>query len=196
MKKKIVIADDDPITKMDIKEMLESSGYDVVGKAADGFDAIEQCRKNLPDLVVMDIKMPLIDGLTAAKIIDDENLAGAVLILTAYSNDEFIQKAKEAKVIGYVVKPVDEKNLLPAVEIAIAKAEEIKKMKNDVQDSMDKLNARKKIEKAKGILMDKYRISEEEAFRRLRTLNGQKVFYEGYCFCHNNIKRYMIRWCT
>jgi response regulator NasT len=174
MKKKIVIADDDPITKMDIKEMLESSGYDVVGKAADGFDAIEQCRKNLPDLVVMDIKMPLIDGLTAAKIIDDENLAGAVLILTAYSNDEFIQKAKEAKVIGYVVKPVDEKNLLPAVEIAIAKAEEIKKMKNDVQDSMDKLNARKKIEKAKGILMDKYRISEEEAFRRLRTLSMDK----------------------
>ena len=174
MKKKIVIADDDPITKMDIKEMLESSGYDVVGKAADGFDAIEQCRKNLPDLVVMDIKMPLIDGLTAANIIDGENLAGAVLILTAYSDDEFIQKAKEAKVIGYVVKPVDEKNLLPAVEIAIAKAEEIKKMKNDVQDSMDKLNARKKIEKAKGILMDKYRISEEEAFRRLRTLSMDK----------------------
>lgn len=174
MKKKIVIADDDPITKMDIKEMLELSGYDVVGKAADGFDAIEQCRKNLPDLVVMDIKMPLIDGLSAAKIINSENLAGAVLILTAYSDDKFIQKAKEAKVIGYVVKPVDEKNLLPAVEIAIAKAEEIKKMKDDVQDAMDRLDARKKIEKAKGILMDKYAISEEEAFRRLRTLSMDK----------------------
>lgn len=174
MKKKIVIADDDPITKMDIKEMLESSGYDVVGKAADGFDAIEQCRRNLPDLVVMDIKMPLIDGLAAAKIINDENLAGAILILTAYSDGEFIKKAKEAKVIGYVVKPVDEKNLLPAVEIALAKAEEIKKMKNDVQDAMDKLDARKKIERAKGILMDKYTISEEEAFRRLRTLSMDK----------------------
>ena len=174
MMKNIVIADDDPITKMDIKEILESSGYNVVGKAADGFDAIELCRSNLPDLVVMDIKMPLIDGLAAAKIINNENLAGAVLILTAYSDDEFIQKAKEARVIGYVVKPVDEKNLLPAVEIAIAKAEEIKQMKKAAQTAMDKLDARKKIEKAKGILMDKYKISEEEAFRRLRTLSMNK----------------------
>ncbi len=174
MMKNIVIADDDPITKMDIKEILESSGYNVVGKAADGFDAIELCRSNLPDLVVMDIKMPLIDGLAAAKIINNESLAGAVLILTAYSDDEFIQKAKEARVIGYVVKPVDEKNLLPAVEIAIAKAEEIKQMKKAAQTAMDKLDARKKIEKAKGILMDKYKISEEEAFRRLRTLSMNK----------------------
>lgn len=174
MMKNIVIADDDPITKMDIKEILESSGYNVVGKAADGFDAIELCRSNLPDLVVMDIKMPLIDGLAAAKIINNESLAGAVLILTAYSDDEFIQKAKEARVIGYVVKPVDEKNLLPAVEIAIAKAEEIKQMKKAAQTTMDKLDARKKIEKAKGILMDKYKISEEEAFRRLRTLSMNK----------------------
>lgn len=144
MMKNIVIADDDPITKMDIKEILESSGYNVLGEAADGFDAIELCRRNLPDLVVMDIKMPLVDGITAAKIINDEDLAGAVLILTAYSNSEFIQRAKEARVIGYVVKPVGEENLLPAVEIAISKAEEMKQMKKSIQTAMDKLDARKK----------------------------------------------------
>ena len=172
--KKIVIADDEPITRMDIKEILESSNYDVVGEAADGFDAIELCRKNKPDLVIMDIKMPLVDGLAAAKIINDEELAEAVLILTAYSGSEFIEKAKEAKVIGYVVKPIDEKNLLPAVEIAISKSEEIKQIKSNAKTVDDKLAARKKIEKAKGILMDKYKISEDEAFIQLRTLSMNK----------------------
>lgn len=172
--KRIVIADDEPITRMDIKEILESSGYNVVGEAVDGFDAIELCRKNLPDLVIMDIKMPLVDGLAAAKIINDENIAGAVLILSAYSGSEFIERAKEAQVISYVVKPVDEKNLIPAVEIAISKSEEMKDMKNNVKNAEDKLEARKRIEKAKGLLMDKYKISEGEAFTRLRTLSMNK----------------------
>lgn len=172
--KKIVIADDEPITRMDIKEILESCHYDVVGEAADGFDAIELCRQNKPDLVIMDIKMPLVDGLAAAKIINNEGIAGAVLILTAYSGNEFVQRAKEAKVIGYVVKPIDEKNLLPAVEIAISKSEEIKQIKNNAEIADSKLDARKKIEKAKGILMDRYKISEDEAFVQLRNLSMNK----------------------
>lgn len=171
---RIVIADDEPITRMDIKEILESSGYNVVGEAADGFDVIEICRKKLPNLVVMDVKMPLVDGLAAAKIINDEKLADGILILTAYSGSEFIKRAKEAHVIGYIVKPVDENNLLPAIEVAISKSEEIKKIKNDVKIAIDKLDARKKIEKAKGILMDKYGISEGEAFTKIRTISMNK----------------------
>ena len=113
----VVIADDEPITRMDLKEILEKEGHQVVAEAADGFDAIECCRNCHPDLVVMDVKMPLLDGITASKVIAEEDLAETVVLLTAYCDREFIEEAKEAKVSGYFVKPVEERTFLPGLEI-------------------------------------------------------------------------------
>lgn len=174
MSKKIVIADDEPITKMDIREMLEEAGYTVVGEASDGFDAIEICRKHLPNIVIMDIKMPLLDGINASKIISQEGLADGIILLSAYSDSNFIEKAKDAGVIGYLVKPLDNKSLIPAVEVAMAKSKEMKEMRADIANIQKKLEARKVIEKAKGILMTKHEISEEEAFSMIRNLSMKK----------------------
>jgi len=174
VKKRIVIADDEPITRMDIREILEDAGYDVVGDVSDGFDAIEICRRLKPDLVLMDIKMPLLDGISAAKVINKEELVDSIILLTAYSDKNFIDKAKDVGVIGYLVKPVNEKSLLPAVEIALNKGREIKKIKKEIKNVNDKLNARKIIEKAKGILMEKHKLTEQEAYDKIRTLSMNK----------------------
>lgn len=174
MYKKVVIADDEPITRMDLKEILEDSGYEVVGEASDGFDAVELCRRYSPDLVLMDIKMPLLDGLNASKIIQEENLADCVVLLTAYSGPEFIEKAKKIGAMGYIVKPVDEKSLIPTLEVAIAKGKEFKKIKTDIEKVNQKLEERKVIEKAKGILMNRDNISEQDAYNTLRKLSMDK----------------------
>lgn len=191
MKKRIVIADDEPITRMDIREILEDAGYDVVGDVSDGFDAIEICRKLKPDLVLMDIKMPLLDGISAAKVINKEELVDSIILLTAYSDKNFIDKAKDVGVIGYLVKPVNEKSLLPAVEIALNKGREIKKIKKEIKNVNDKLNARKIIEKAKGILMEKHKLTEQEAYDKIRTLSMNKrtsmrEIAEAILLCHQN----------
>lgn len=174
MSKKIVIADDEPITRMDIREMLEEAGYVVVGEASDGFDAIEICKKHLPNIVIMDIKMPLLDGINASKIIIQEGLADGIILLSAYSDTNFVEKAKDAGVIGYLVKPLDNKSLIPAVEVAMSKSNELKEMKNNMINIEKKLEARKLIEKAKGILMAQQGISEEEAFSMIRNLSMNK----------------------
>lgn len=174
MKKKIVIADDEPITRIDLREILEEADYEVVGEASDGFDAVELCKNHMPDLVLMDIKMPLLDGINASKIIMEEELANSIILLTAYSGKEFIQKAKEAGVMGYLVKPIDDKSLLPAIEIALSKGKEIRKMKKDIIKANESLEARKKVERAKGILMRKNCMSEEEAYRNIRRLSMNK----------------------
>jgi len=174
MNKRIVIADDEPITRMDIREMLEEAGYNVVGEASDGFDAIEMCKKFLPNIVIMDIKMPLLDGINASKIIIQENLADGIILLSAYSDTNFVEKAKEAGVIGYLVKPLDNKSLIPAVEVALAKAKEIKDIKTNMINVQKKLEARKIIEKAKGILMSEQGITEEEAYSMIRNLSMKK----------------------
>lgn len=119
---RVVIADDEPITRMDLKELLSEEGYQVVGEAADGFDAVEACKQSRPDLVLMDIKMPLLDGLSAAKILFEENLADTVMMLTAYSEREFVDEAKHIGVAGYLVKPIDEKSLVPSIELAVARS--------------------------------------------------------------------------
>lgn len=174
MNKKIVIADDEPITRMDIREMLEEAGYNVVGEASDGFDAIEICRKFSPNIVIMDIKMPLLDGINASKIIIQEGLADGIILLSAYSDTNFVEKAKEAGVIGYLVKPLDNKSLIPAVEVAISRAKEIKEIKTNMINVQKKLEARKVIEKAKGILMVEHGITEQEAFSMIRNLSMKK----------------------
>lgn len=168
MKKTIVIADDEPITRMDIREMLSEAGYEVVGEASDGFGAVELCRKFKPDLALMDVKMPHLDGLKATKLIIDGNLSDAVVVLTAYSSKEFIEEAKAAGVIGYIVKPVEERNLLPAVEIAIAKGKEIKRTNEEIIKIKEDIEKRRTIDRAKEILMEKYLITEEAAYKRLR----------------------------
>lgn len=174
MCRKIVIADDEPITRMDIAEILEEAGYNVVGQAVDGFDAVELCKKYKPDLVIMDVKMPLLDGLKASKIIKDGGLAGGIILLTAYSGKEFIEQAKDIGVLNYLVKPISEKSLIPAVEIAIGKSEEIQKIKDDAKKISEKLETRIVLEKAKGILINKEELNEDEAYNYIRKLSMDK----------------------
>jgi AmiR/NasT family two-component response regulator len=174
MKNTIVIADDEPITRMDIGEILNEAGYNVVGEASNGFDAVELCRKFKPELVLMDIKMPHLDGLKATKLIIDEELADAVVLLTAYSGSEFIEEAKATGVIGYIVKPIEERNLLPQIEIAISKGKEIKKIKEDMIKLKEEMQKKKIVDRAKELLMEKYNITEEAAYKRLRKSSMDK----------------------
>lgn len=171
---KIVIADDEPITRLNLYEILVGSGYEVVGEAGDGFDALELCRTHRPDLVLLDIKMPLVDGLKAAHLIKDEKLAGSVLLLTAYSGKEFVDQAKAIGVEGYLVKPVSEESLLPMVEVAIAKGMEMDRMRADIRKVQDELEGRKLIERAKGILMAQDQLSEEDAYKKIRRISMDK----------------------
>lgn len=167
MGSKIVVAEDEPITRMDICEMLTDAGYSVVGEASNGLQAVELSRRLKPDLVLMDIKMPKLDGMQAAEILIKENIVHSIIILTAFSGKEFIDKVKEIGVIGYIVKPIDEKSFIPQIEIAIAKGKEIKLMK-------DKMEGTKTIYIAKEILMEKYRLTENDAYKRLRKLSMDK----------------------
>jgi two-component system, response regulator PdtaR len=174
MRHRIVIADDEPITRMDIREILTGAGYQVVGEASDGFDAVELCRNERPDMVLLDIKMPLLDGLKAARIIHEEKLTGAILLLTAYSGKEFVDQAKGAGVMGYVVKPIREEALLPMVEVAIAKGRELVEKDQEIVKTRQRLEDRVIIEKAKGILMKQRNVDEEEAFQIIRKLGMDK----------------------
>lgn len=171
---RIVIVDDEPIIRMDLREILESKGYQVVGEAADGFDAVELCRTHVPDLVLLDIKMPLMDGLSAAQIIHEQGLAGSIVLLTAYSESSYIEGAKESGVSGYLVKPVDEKALVPCIELAMARSGEIKALKTDVEKANERLETRKIVEKAKGYLMETNHVSEEEAYEYIRKMSKLK----------------------
>jgi len=174
MKNTIVIADDEPIIRMDISEILTEAGYNVVGEASNGFDAVELCRKFKPELVLMDIKMPHLDGLKATKLIIDQKLADAVVVLTAYSGSEFIEEAKAAGVTGYIVKPIEERNLLPEIEIAISKGKELKRIKEDMVNLKEEMEKKRIIDKAKELLMEKCKFSEEAAYKRLRKLTMDK----------------------
>jgi len=162
-----VIADDEPIIRLDLKTLLEEMGNEVVGEAADGQKALELARSLKPDVVIMDIKMPVMDGLDAAKIIADEKIAPVVL-LTAYSQKDLIERAKEAGVFGYLVKPFQESDILPAIEIALARYLEAQDLETTVGNLEEKLEARKVIDRAKGILIDKYQMGEADAFRRIQ----------------------------
>jgi response regulator NasT len=154
--------------------MLESKGCKVLGEAGDGFDAIELCRRSNPDLVLLDIKMPLLDGISAAKIIHDEGLAETVVLLTAYNEKEFIEGAKKSGVGGYLVKPVDEKSLIPNIELAVARSREMKKLQRDLKEVSDRLENRKIIDKAKGIIMRQCNLCEQEAYDYIRNLSKNK----------------------
>ena len=164
---KVVIADDDPIIRMDLREMLAGMGYDVEGEAGDGKTAVDLARKGHPDLVIMDIRMPELDGIEAARILTSERIA-PVLLLTAYSEPDLVQRAAQAGVIGYLVKPFREAQLGPAIEVTLARFREFEQVHKELGDVREALEARKMIERAKGILMSKSGLSEPEAFRRIQ----------------------------
>lgn len=174
MKTRVVIADDDVITRLDIREALEFQGYEVVGEAADGIDAVELCADLKPDVVLLDVKMPVMDGLTAAKLIGGAGNDIAIIMLTAYNDKQFVDKAGEFGALGYLVKPVDEKSLTPTIEIAVKRLKEFRELKKTVAGQEKKLEERKIIEKAKGILIQNNSISEDEAYKYLRTISMNK----------------------
>lgn len=164
---RILIAEDEAIIRLDLKEMLEEEGIDVVGEASDGDAALRLAREHRPDLVIMDIKMPGMDGLTAAERIIEEGL-GAVLILTAFSQKDLVQRAAEAGAMGYLVKPFQKSDLMPAIDVAVARHAELAAVRAEAKDASEQLEARKVIDRAKGRLMDSKGLSEGDAFRHIQ----------------------------
>ena len=162
--RRVVVAEDEALIRMDIVEVLKEAGFDVVGEAADGEKAVELVRELLPDLVVMDITMPKLDGLTAAEMIGRERLA-PVVMLTAFAQPEFVARASEAGAIAYVVKPFTPERLLPQIEVALARYQEILAVEVQYADALERLETRKLLDRAKGLLLDKMKLSEPEAFR-------------------------------
>ncbi len=171
---RVVVVDDEVLIRMYIREILESNGYEVVGEAEDGLDAISVCREQQPDFVIMDISMPILNGLEASKVINEEKLAGFIIVLTAYRDKEIAKQAVDMDVMGYVVKPVDETALIPAVEIALHKYQQIKKMEKEVGKTKEALDDRKYVDRAKGMLMDRRKITEKEAYVYIRKLAMDK----------------------
>lgn len=174
MKTRIVIADDEVIIRADIRERLELEGYEVVGEAGDGFDAVDMCREIKPDIVLLDIKMPMMDGITAAKLIHKENPDIGIIMLTAYSDKDFVEKAAECGAMGYIVKPVEDRALFPAIEIAVNRCREIEGIKSRLDAAEQKLSERRVIEKAKGVLIKRNNMSEKEAYEYIRNVSMNK----------------------
>lgn len=170
----VVIADDEAITRKDLKERLELNGYNVVGEAMDGFDAVELCREKKPDFVLLDIRMPLLDGLGAAKIIHDEELSGCIIMITAYTDDKYIEQANDIGVMGYIVKPFQDSTVFPNIEIAIKRSKELSNLKEQLVNEKKKLRERKIIEQAKGIIMEQNSLNEKEAYEYIRMLSMNK----------------------
>jgi len=160
---RVVIAEDEAIIRLDLKEILEEEGYEVVGETGRGDEAVELVRTHLPELAILDIKMPGLDGLTAAKEITGERLA-AVLILTAFSQRDLIDQAKEAGALAYLVKPFQKSELLPAMEIALGRFQEMEVLAQQVESLEEQLEVRKVIERAKGLLMDELGMKETDAW--------------------------------
>lgn len=166
-KYRIVIADDEALICMDLREMLEEAGHEVVGIGSDGVEALDLVKEKKPDLVILDVKMPRLDGIQAARMIAHDNLAPVVL-LTAFGDEDMIEKAKKSMVFGYVMKPVEEKTLFPAIQIAVSQYRQKKDMVDRVKNMERELVARKIVDRAKGLLMDYYHITEEDAYRRMQ----------------------------
>lgn len=172
---RVVIADDESLIRMDLREMLTNLGYLVVGDVGDGRSAVNLARELRPDIVIMDIKMPDMDGIEAAQILTEERIA-PVLLLSAYSQQELVQRAQKAGVAGYLVKPFQESDLTPAIEVALARFSEFRALEQELGDLNEALETRKLVDRAKGILMDSQKLSEAEAFRKIQkmSMNNRK----------------------
>ncbi|HVB23776.1 MAG TPA: response regulator [Ktedonobacteraceae bacterium] len=179
MPTRVIIADDETIQRMDLKDILTRQGYLVIGEAGDGVSAINLARELRPDLVIMDIRMPDMDGITAAETLTQEKLA-PVLLLTAFGDMPLVERAKEAGVVNYIVKPLRESEVTPAIEIALARYMEFRALEDETRSLSEKLETRKIVERAKGLLMEKQGLSEQEAFRKIQkaSMNNRKSMRE------------------
>jgi two-component system, response regulator PdtaR len=164
---RILIAEDETIIRLDLRDLLERAGHEIVAEARDGEEAVALAREHEPELAVMDVKMPRLDGIEAAKRILEERPI-PIVMLTAYGQDELVNRAVEAGVFGYLVKPFREQDLVPAIATARARHEELAAVREEAESLADALAARKAIERAKGLLMEKEGLSEPDAFARLR----------------------------
>ncbi len=163
MATRVVIAEDEAIIRLDLKETLEEEGYDVVGETGRGDEAVDLVRELEPDLAILDVRMPGLDGLSAAREISAHKKS-AVLILTAYSQRDLIEQARDAGALAYLVKPFQRSELIPAVEIALGRHREMRALHDQTQTLEDQLETRKLVDRAKGVLMDKHGLSESDAF--------------------------------
>jgi len=175
----VLIADDDPIIRLDLKQMLESLDYQVVAEAGDGQLAVELAREHHPDICILDVKMPVMDGIEAVGLITEENIAPTIL-LTAYSDRELVDRAKDAGVFAYLVKPFKPSDLPPAIEVARSRFEQNALLNTELKSVTERLEARKAIDRAKGILMQEHNLNESEAYRRiqLQSMNLRKSMKE------------------
>ncbi len=174
MATRVVIAEDEAIIRLDLKETLEEEGYDVVGETGRGDEAVELVRDLEPDLAILDVRMPGLDGLAAAREISTTKKS-AVLILTAYSQRDLIEQARDAGALAYLVKPFQRSELIPAVEIALGRHREMRALHDQTQSLEDQLETRKLVDRAKGILMDDHGMTESEAFEWIQkqAMNGR-----------------------
>ena len=166
-KTRVLIAEDEALIRLDLKEMLEEEGYDVVGEVGDGQQAVDRAAELRPDLVILDIQMPVLDGLSAAERIAGERIA-PVIVLTAFSQRDLVERARDAGAMAYLVKPFNKNDLVPAIEVARARFAELSALDSEVRSLEDRLEARKSIEKAKGKLMTDQGMTEAEAFRHIQ----------------------------
>jgi len=161
---RVVVAEDEALIRLDLVELLEEHGYEIVGQASDGEEAVRLANELEPDLIVMDVKMPKMDGITAADKIAEDRIC-AVVMLTAFSQRDLIKRAKEAGAMAYVVKPFDASDVIPAIEIAMARFAEVRGVEDEVMDLEERLESRKIVDQAKGILQTSLDLTEPEAFR-------------------------------
>ena len=166
---RILIAEDEAIIRLDLREMLEEDGYEVVGEAGDGKTAVRLAEKLRPDLSILDIVMPVMDGLDAAAAINEGEWS-AVLILTAFSQRDYVEKATKTGAMAYLVKPFDKQDLMPAVELAMARWAEVRALADESKDLSERLESRKLVERAKGIIMKEHGLSEQESFRFIQKI--------------------------
>ncbi len=160
----VVIAEDEALIRMDLAEMLTDEGYDVVGQAGDGAKAIELAETLRPDLVILDVKMPVLDGIAAAQAIAGKRIA-PVVILTAFSQRDLIERARDAGAMAYLVKPFTQSDLMPAIEMAVSRFAELSMLESEVADLNERLETRKSVDRAKGILQEQLGLTEPDAFR-------------------------------
>ncbi|WP_439645694.1 ANTAR domain-containing response regulator [Janibacter corallicola] len=161
---RVLLAEDEALIRLDLAEMLADAGYEVVGQASNGEEAVSMAESLRPDLIIMDVKMPVMDGLTAAETIGEQRIC-PVIMLTAFSQKELVERARDAGVMAYIVKPFTVSDVTPAIEVALSRWAEVKALESGVADLAERLEVRKAVEKAKGVLMKKLKISEAEAFR-------------------------------
>lgn len=172
-KLRILLADDEALIRLDLREMLTEAGHEIVGEAANGQEAVQLAQELHPDIVIMDVKMPVMDGLTAAQQITEAEIA-PVLLLTAYSQQDIVARATEAGVIAYLVKPVREQQLFPAIEVAVSRFRAWQELGRELDELKESLATRKLVDRAKGILMTAHKMTEQEAYRKMQQFSMAK----------------------